>query len=147
MMDYFPFRITVEVLGREFGKNTEGALENVFKPCSQVRRGAGMQAQSFPPSTSAAPGPLGCAVMSRECVSWTCCIHLPQLSVLVLLGPSSLALLAEPAPKGHLMLGMGESQKDQDQDLFLGGAQLSAAAAVVKSEYEWATQVKTPQPD
>lgn len=108
-----------------------------------------MQAQSFPPSTSAAPGPLGCAVMSRECVSRTCCIHLPQLSVLVLLGPSSLALLAEPAPKGHLVLGMGESQKDQDQDqdLFFGGAQLPAAAAVVNSEYGWATQVKTPQPD
>lgn len=91
-----------------------------------------MQAQSFPPSTSAAPGPLGCAVMSRECISWTRCIQIPQLAVLVLPGPSSLALLAEPAPRGHLVLGVGESQKDQDS--FFGGAQLPAAAAVVNSD-------------
>lgn len=93
-----------------------------------------MQAQSFPPSTSAALGPLGCAVMSWECVSWTCCIHLPQL---VLLGLSSLPLLSKSALKEHLVLGMRELQKDQD--LFFGGAQLPAAAAGVNSEYGWVT--------
>lgn len=77
-MDYF-FLLNYRVLRRELGKNTEVALENVFGVMLPSEKGR-LKASPVLPFFPAQVQPLGCAVMSRECASWTCCIHLPPLT-------------------------------------------------------------------
>lgn len=139
----------MEVLRREFGNNTEEALEKCVWSPAPAREG---EPESKPsPSFPAQVQPLGpwdvpsCPgnVLPGHAASISLC--LPDFA--------SLAPLAQPAPWGCTAShwGPGESQKDHYQRARpsshpgFGGAQLPAAAAAVNSESGWDAPVKHPR--
>lgn len=151
-MDYF-FLLNYRVLRREFGKNTEVASENVFGVVLPSEKGR-LKASPVLPFFPAQVQPLGCAVMSRECASWTYCIHLPPLTRPA--GTSLLLSSGQACSVGRHSLALRTSRVTGGPGLkgktffspiyiFFWGAQLSAAAAAANSVCGSDTRVKNPQ--
>lgn len=141
-MDYFSFRITVEVLRREFGNNTEVALENVFGFLLLCEKGSLKASPVLPSQHKCSPRAPGM------------CRHVPGMSFLDTLHPSPSACPTSPPSPGlwgctALHWGPAESQKDHYQRARpsshpgFGGAQLPAAAAAVNSECGWGAPVNS----
>jgi len=137
----------VEVLRKEFGKNTEVALENVFGVLLPSEKGSlkaspvlPSQHNRSPRDAPSCPGNVlpGHAVSSSPSTSPSCWDWPPLLP-----RPSS------SARRHSSRWGPGQSQKDQHQRAgpschpVFGGAQLPAAAAAVNSEYGLDIRAKT----
>lgn len=149
-MDYFSLRIVVEVLRREFGKNTEVALGNVFgvllpsKGEPEHKPSPSFPAQAQPPAPRDVPSCPGNALPGHPAST---SLRWPVL------WPASLAPLAQHALWGATASrwGRGESRRDRyrrarpPRHLVFGGAQLLVDAAAVNSECRPDTCVKNPR--
>lgn len=152
LTDYFSFRIIVEVLRREFGKNTEVALENVFGVLLPSEKGSLKASPVLPSQHKCSPRAPGM------------CRHVPGMCFLEALHPPPSAcpscrdqppsLLWPSLCCGEAQPGVGlrgthrrTSTKGQRPSFhpFFGGAQLPPAAAAVRSDYGPDIRGKNPQ--